>query len=250
MSVEILKNLTHQLRLFGIHASFERRAQESINEQLHPLEFLRLILEDEQIARKDRISKALSTRARFRFQATLEDWDFSFERGLSRAKLKELSLLSFFHKKENLLILGKTGEGKTQLSISLGKRVCQEGYKSLFLPSSFFFEEVAAHKAAGKYLSYLKTLIKQDLIILDDFGLRNYTHEEATSLMDLIEERYQKGVLILSSQVNPEGWLKLFEDPVIGEAIVDRLVHPSQRIILKGGSYRERRQKNLSEKQI
>jgi DNA replication protein DnaC len=236
-----IKNLSHQMRLFGIHAACDRRAQEAVSHQLHPLEFLRLVLEDELLSRKDRTSKMLVTKARFRFSADLEDWDQTFDRGLTRPKIRELSSLGFLHNKENLLILGKTGEGKTHLAIAIGKRLCSEGHKTLFLPVNFFFEEISAARASGKYLTYLKTLIKKEVLILDDFGLRNYTHEEATSLMDVLEERYQKGTTLVTSQVNPEGWLKLFEDPVIAEAIVDRLVHPSQKLVLKGGgSYREK----------
>lgn len=240
-----IKNLSHQMRLFGIHAACDRRANEAVSGQLHPLEFLRLILEDELLSRKDRASKALTTRAHFRFQADLEDWDMNFERGITRQKMKELSTLGFLHNRENLLVLGKTGEGKTHLAIAIGKRLCQEGHRTLFLPVNFLFEEIQAARAAGRYLSYVRALIKTGALILDDFGLRNYTHEEATSLMDILEERYQKGVVILTSQINPEGWLKLFEDPVIAEAIVDRLVHPSQKLILKGGgSYREKLKPN------
>lgn len=236
-----IKNLAHQMRLFGIHEAADRRAQTAVSGQLHPLEFLRLILEDELLSRKDRASKALTTKARFRFRADLEDWDLNFDRGITQQKIRELASLAFFHNRENLLILGKTGEGKTHLAIAVGKRLCQEGYKTLFLPVNFLFEEIQAARAAGRYLVYIKALIKTEAVILDDFGLRNYTHEEATSLMDILEERYQKGVTIVTSQVTPEGWLKLFEDPVIAEAIVDRLVHPSQKLILKGGgSYREK----------
>jgi len=236
-----IRNLSHQMRLFGIHAAANRRAEEALSGQLHPLEFLRLILEDELLSRKDRAAKALTTRARFRFKADLEDWDQTFDRGITKQKIRELSALGFLHNRENLLILGKTGEGKTHLAIAIGKKICQEGHKTLFLPVNFLFEEIAAARAAGRYLTYVKSLIKTEAVILDDFGLRNYTHDEATSLMDILEERYQKGVVILTSQVNPEGWMKLFEDPVIAEAIVDRIIHPSQKLILKGGgSYREK----------
>lgn len=231
-----IKNLSHQMRLFGIHEACERRASEAVSNGLHPLEFLRLVLEDELLSRKDRAAKMLVTRARFRFSADLEDWDTSFDRGITRPKMKELSLLTFFHNREALLILGKTGEGKTHLAIALGRRLCRDGYKTLFLSINFLFEEIDAARASGKYLSYLKTLIKADALILDDFGSRSYTHAEATSLLDLLEERYHQGVVIITSQVNPEGWKKLFEDPVIAEAIVDRLVHPSQKIVLNGGA--------------
>jgi len=84
-------------------------------------------------------------------------------------------------------------------------------------------------------------LTKTKVLILDDLGLRNYTHEEATSVVDILEERYQNGPVIVTSQVEPQGWLKLFEDPVIAEAIVDRLIHPCQKITLNGErSYREK----------
>ena len=101
------------------------------------------------------------------------------------------------------------------------------------LPANFLFEEIQAARAAGRYLLYVRSLIKPKVLILDDLGLRNYTHEEATSMMDILEERYRKAPLIVTSQVEPQGWFQLFEDPVIGEAIVDRLIRPSQEITLK-----------------
>jgi len=245
MMLDQVKNLSHQMRLFGIHEACERRAQEALSQQLHPLEFLRLVLEDEVLSRKDRTAKALVTKARFRFRADLEDWDYSFHKDVPKAKISELAHLSFFHNQENLLIIGKTGLGKTHLAIALGKRLCHEGHLTVFLPMNFFFEEIQAAKAAGRYLHYVKNLTKTKVLILDDLGLRNYTHEEATSLVDILEERYQNGPVIVTSQVEPQGWLKLFEDPVIAEAIVDRLIHPCEKITLNGErSYREKIKEN------
>lgn len=245
MMLDQVRNLSHQMRLFGIHQSCERRAAEALAQQLHPLEFLRLILEEEQLSRQDRTAKILMTKARFRFRADLEDIDFTFHKDLTKAKVKELSELSFLHNLENLLILGKTGVGKSFLAIAVGRRLCQLGHPIQFVPVNFLFEEILAAKAAGRYLNYVRSLVKAKVVILDDLGLRNYTHEEATSLMDILEERYHKAPLIITSQVEPQGWLKLFEDPVIGEAIVDRLIHPSQKITLKGEkSYREKLTEN------
>ena len=109
-----------------------------------------------------------------------------------------------------------------------------------FTSLNFLFEEIACQKIAGRYLIFIRNLNRSQILILDDFGLRAYTHEEACILMDILEERYQKLSLIVTSQVDPRAWLKLFEDPIIAEAIVDRLTNPSQKIILKGGSYREK----------
>jgi DNA replication protein DnaC len=240
-----MRNLSHSLRLFGVHSGFERRAAEAASQGLNHLEFLRLVLEDELLQRKERVAKSLTTRAKFRAHASLEEWDQSFERGLSKAKLRELAGLSFLQNNENLLLLGKTGEGKTHLAVAIGSRLCSESISTLFLPVNFLFEEVQAARAAGKYLGYIKRLTQTKALILDDFGLRNYTHEEANVLVDLLEDRHRRGSVIVTSQVDPKGWQKLFEDPVIAEAIVNRLEHPSQRLNLKGGSYREKLQSSL-----
>lgn len=234
------KTLSHNLRLFGVHAGFEKRAAQAASQGLNHVEFLRLVLEDEVLQRKERVAKSLTTRAKFRSQANLEDWDQSFERGLTKLKMRELSALSFLLSNENLLILGKTGGGKTHLAVALGRRLCSESVSTLFLSVNFLFEEVQAAKASGKYLNYVKRITQHKAIILDDFGLRNYTHEEASVLVDLLEDRHRKGSVIVTSQVDPKGWQKLFEDPVIAEAVVNRLEHPSQRIILTGGGYREK----------
>ena len=240
MSIEQVKQLSYEMRLLGIHAAFERRAAEALEGQMHPTEFLLLLLQDEHLARKDRAAKALTTRAKFRSHADVEDFDMTFDRGLSKAKLKTLAQLSFLHRKENLILLGKTGEGKTHLATALGRKACAEGHRTLFMSVNFLFEEITAQKAAGKYLPFVRRLTKTDILILDDFGLRAYLHEEATALIDILEERYQKGATIITSQVDIPGWKKLFEDPVVAEAAIDRMKNPAQKLVLKGGSYRAR----------
>jgi DNA replication protein DnaC len=237
-----VRMLSSELRLYGVHGCFEKRANQGAAQGLNHLEFLQLLLEDERLQRKDRLARSLTTRAKFRFQSNLEDWDLSYDRGITKNKLRDITTLGFAQNKENLLLFGKTGEGKTHLAIAIGRRLCSENISTSFLPVNFLFEEVQAAKASGKYLGYVRKLTQVKVIILDDFGLRNYTHEEANTLVDILEERHQKGPVIVTSQVDPKGWLKLFEDPVIAEAIVSRLENPSQRIDLKGGDYREKLQ--------
>lgn len=159
---------------------------------------------------------------------------------MTKPQFRELSQLGFYQNKENLILVGSTGLGKTHLAIALGKKLCTESVGVQFHSMNLFFEEFLAERASGKYLSFLKKMKQVPVLILDDFGLRNYTHEEASTLLDLLEERYLKGSIILTSQVEPRGWMKLFEDEVIGEAIIDRLTKPSKQIILKGASYRDK----------
>ena len=240
-----LKQMSHNLRLFGVHGGFERRAQQAGAESLNHLEFLRLILEDEFNQRKNAAAKRLLMKAKFRSVSDLEDWDQTFERGFTKTKLRELAAIGFYQSQENLLLLGKTGAGKTHLAIAIGRRLCAENISTLFFPVNFLFEEVTAAKTTGKYLNFVKKLSQSQVIILDDFGLRNYSHEEANILVDILEDRHRKGSVVVTSQVDPKGWIKLFEDPVIAEAIVSRLEHPSQKLIIIGGNYREKLQTSL-----
>lgn len=245
MMSDQLKKMSHDLRLFGIYTGFERRCEQAGAESLNHREFLRLILEDEFNQRKNAAAKRLLTKAKFRSVADLEDWDQTFERGFTKTKLRELAATSFYQSQENLLLLGKTGAGKTHLAIAIGRRLCAENISTLFFPVNFLFEEVVAAKTTGKYLNFVKKLSQSQVIILDDFGLRNYTHDEANILVDILEDRHRKGSVVVTSQVDPKGWTKLFEDPVIAEAIVSRLEHPSQKLVITGGNYREKLQTGL-----
>lgn len=239
-----IENLAYEMRLFGIKSNIERRCQEAVADSYHPSEVIRLLLEDEKMARKQAAAKRLISRAKFRSNCQLEDWDLSYDRGLSKVKLKELSNLIFYNKNENLIIVGKTGVGKTHIAIALGNRICEEADSTLFFSVNLLFEELKSEKIAGRYLKLIKKMTKTKALILDDFGLRNYSHDEATALLEVLEERYGKGVTILTSQVSPKGWLSLFEDQVIGEAIVDRLCNPASIVELNGESYRRRKKKS------
>ena len=238
--IEQVKKQCTILRLHGFNENAELRANEAQSSSQTYLDFLQILLEDELLHRKNAKAKRLISKAKFRHDCDLEDWDDSYERGINKTKMKQLSLLGFHKNMENLIILGRTGEGKTHLAMSLGKRLCAEGITTHFYSVNLFFEEVNAAKASGKYLNLIKKLSRTPVIILDDFGLRAYTHEEATILMDILEDRYRKGTVMVTSQVDPRGWSKLFEDPVIAEAINDRLTKPSMTIKLKGGSYRDK----------
>lgn len=241
--IPALSSLSHELRLFGVHSGVERRSAEALSQGLHPLEYLRLVLEDERLFRQERTAKILATRARFRSDAALEDWDHAHERGISRAQFREVAALGFYSARESLLVVGSTGTGKTHLAIALGKKLCSEGVGVQFYSVNLLFEECQAEKVAGRYLHLIRRLKQVAVLILDDFGLRSYSHEEANILLDVLEERYQKGSLIVTSQVDPKGWMKLFDDPVIADAITDRLTKPSRQVTLKGTSYREKVQR-------
>jgi DNA replication protein DnaC len=243
---ESIHSISHKLRLLGIHHEAERRCQQALSDSLHPAELVRLLLEDEMQSRGAATAKRLVTQAKFRNRNQLEEWDETFDRGISKAKFKELALLHFFHRGQNLVILGKTGVGKTHLATALGNRICFEAAPTKFYSTHLFLEEALSEKVAGRYLGFIRKITKVKALILDDFGLRTYTHDEATILLEVLEERYAKGILILTSQVAPDGWRALFEDPVIAEAIIDRVMNPCQTFDIQGGSYRKKINLNLT----
>lgn len=243
---ESVEKLASQMRMMGIYHNVQRRCIEADKNSLHPAEFLKLILEDESLARKNAKAKCLTTRARFRTQCDLQNWDNTTKRGITLAKFKELASCHFEKRKENLIITGATGVGKTHLAIALGRQLCLNEVSVMFQSVNLFFEQVQAEKAAGRYLAYLKKLTRVNVIVFDDFGLRSYSHGEAQTLLEVLEERYSIATSIFTSQVSPSGWDVLFEDAVIGEAIIDRIVNPSEIVTLKGDSYRKKSAQSLT----
>lgn len=194
----------------------------------------RLLLEDERMARRNALAKRLATKAKFRTQCDLTNWDMSFNRSISKAKLKDLAIGNFYYKRQNLILEGKTGVGKTHLAIGLGRMLCENEVSVSFFSTNLLFEQVAAEKSAGKLLNFIQRLRRTTVLILDDFGLHEYTHEEAGFLLEILEDRYGKGIVIVTSQVSPNGWRTLFKDPIIADALVDRFLNPSDIVELTG----------------
>lgn len=235
-----MEELLQELRLNGINESLSIRLQEVTDNNLSHQDFLKLILEDEFLYRKNKKSIRLKKRARFNDQSLLEDFESGIERGVTKTLLQRLSSLSFVEKKENLIFTGGTGAGKSYLAQALGHRACLEGIEVFYVSVNKLFKEIELNEVAGKYLSFLQKIKKASVLILDDFGLRNYSHDEASKLYDILEDRYHKASTIVTSQVRPKGWKTLFEDQVIAEAIIDRISSCALEINLKGESWRKK----------
>jgi DNA replication protein DnaC len=235
-----LENLMNKLKLFGMKESTEYRLSEAMKDNATYHDLLTLLLEDEALYRANKRSNMLRARAKFRDKVILEDFEVSQERGLNKSMIKQMQTLRFMEESENLIFIGGTGVGKSFLAQAIGNVACQAGRETLFVSMNILYNQIAASEASGTYLSFLKRLSKAQLLILDDFGLRNYNHKEATILYQVLEDRYRKGSTIITSQVKTKGWKTLFDDKVIADAIVNRMESCAHVINLGGENQRER----------
>jgi DNA replication protein DnaC len=232
------ERLLNDLQFFGMKGSFQYRLSEVAQSNLSHQQFFTFLLEDEKLFRQNRRCEMLRKRAKFRDRVFLEDFILDPERKIPKSLIEQFKTLFFLEGYQNLFFTGGTGAGKSFLAQAIGHESCARGHETLFISVSKLFKEIDMAEAQGNYLSYVGRLSKVRLLILDDFGLRNYSHKEATIFYEILEDRYRKGSVILTSQVRPQGWGSLFEDKVIAEAILDRLSASSQAIDVKGPSFR------------
>ncbi len=236
--------LLNDLKFFGIKNSLEYRTQEAIRSNLSHQEYFTFLLEDEHLYRQNRKAETLRKRARFKDKNHLEDFETNPKRGITKSMIQQFKTLYFIDNFENLLLIGGTGAGKSFLAQAIGQTACGAGVETFFISANKLFKEIELAEAQGKYLTYLNRLsTRVKLLIIDDLGLRNYTHKEANILYEILEDRYRKGPVIITSQVKPQGWKTLFEDEVIAEAILDRLAACAHIIDVKGPSYRPNQKK-------
>jgi DNA replication protein DnaC len=148
---------------------------------------------------------------------------------------------TFIEKKQNVLITGSTGVGKSYLASALGHQACINGYRVIYSNSTKLFSKLKMAKADGSYIRELSKLEKQHLIILDDFGMQPLDAGARSTLMEIIEDRHGKSSMIITSQVPVKQWYEIIGEKTIADAILDRIVHDAQRIELKGESLRKRK---------
>jgi DNA replication protein DnaC len=236
--VSEVEGLLNDLKFHGIKESLGYRMTEAIESNLTYQDFLTLLLDDEKLYRRNKRSETLRRRAHFKDKAYLEEFNPSVKRGVTKSMVQQLKTLNFISNNENLIFVGGTGAGKTFLAQALGHAACASGVESFFISANRLFREVEIAEVSGLYLNYLKRIRKAAVLIIDDLGLRNYSHKEATVLLDILEDRYQKSPIIITSQIKPQGWKTLFEDEVITEAILDRITSCAHIVEVKGESYR------------
>jgi DNA replication protein DnaC len=238
--------LTHptQERLTALGLTGMAKALEEQNRQpdvaaLSFEERLALLVDREAIEREN---KRLVSRLKFaglRQNAAIEDLDTKAVRGLDKALFAKLAEGSWIDRRENLIIVGKTGLGKSWLACALGHKACRDDRSVLYHRVPRLFDALALARGDGRHARLLKTIARIELLILDDWGLASLTAEQGRDLLEILDDRHGRGSTIITSQVEVKHWHDMIANPTVADAILDRLVHTAHRLGLTGESLRK-----------
>ena len=235
--------LAERLRGLGMAAmadAFLEMQTNSAAAELSREDWLGLLIDREATARDNkRLGRRLS-QARLRQAAVVEDTDFRTPRGLDRALFHKLAGCDWIRHSQHLVIGGPTGIGKSWLACALGHKACREGLSVLYRRASRLFAELATARGEGRLSRLMATLERTRLLIIDDWGPEPLTAEQRRDLLEIVDDRYEKGSLLITSQIPIGRWHEVIGDHTIGDAILDRVIHRAHRLELKGPSMRKR----------
>ena len=209
--------------------------------ELSLAEGLELLLQAEEQERADKRFERLQKSARFRYQASIEELKLDASRGLDKSLITQLTTGDYLSKGESVLISGATGCGKSFLASALGHHACAQGYKVAYFNVQKLLLRIKMSRLDGTIYKFFEKISKMDLLILDDFGLTHLEQQQRMDLMEMIEDRHGRTSTIIASQLPVASWYDVIGEETIADAILDRLVHASYRIELKGESLRKKR---------
>jgi DNA replication protein DnaC len=245
--------MTHQLtpklkslRLSGILETLEVRNRQAIEEKLSYVEFLQRLVEDEVERRAAKQLALRIRRASFDTSKTLEAFDFGFNTSVSRQQVFDLATCRFIERHECLLVVGPAGVGKSHLAQALGHEACRRGFDVMFTTTSKMLTHLNGGRADGTFERRLQGYVRPDLLVLDDLGLKPLHAQGGEDLYEVINERYERGSMIVTSNRAFSEWPDLFANPLLASAALDRLAHNAHQIVITGESFRARGRKKMS----
>lgn len=239
----INQNLTRlrSLRLSGMADALNlQNEQPGTYEGLSFEERLALLIDQEDTDRNNKRLVRLLKAARFKLAATLEGIDYEQPRGITRSQMASLIPGEWLRKHQNLLITGPCGTGKSWLSCAFGHSACLHGYSVRYYRTSRLLEAMTIAHGDGTYSKLLQQLAKVDLLILDDWGLEPLTQTQRNDLLEIMDDRHNQSSTIVTSQLPVSKWHDSIGDATLADAILDRLIHNTHRLELKGKSMRKK----------
>jgi DNA replication protein DnaC len=229
-----------QLKFLGMANAFKLSMEDGRLTRLTADEMISFLIETEWDDRNNRRVERQIRNARFRYNASIEQLHFDVERNLEKNQVLRFAECRYISKGENILITGSTGIGKSYLASALGNQACMLGYKVYYTNATKLFSKLKMTKADGSYIREIARIEKQDLLILDDFGIQVLDNQSRSLLMEIIEDRHGKRSTIITSQLPVQEWYDVIGEKTVSDAILDRLVHDAHRIELVGESLRRR----------
>ncbi len=234
-TIEKLKSM----RLHAMAQMYLHHIQNNLYSDCTPDEYLSVLVDHQWEERQNNKIQQLIKQANFRQKASIADVDFTTARNLEKNMFNRLAMLDFIARNENVIITGASGVGKSYLAQALGHQACLMGIKTKYFITSRLFSLLKLAKVDGTYQKELNKLLKNDLLILDDFGLKSFDNHAREALLDITEDRYSTKSTIISSQIPVSAWYEIIGEGTIADAILDRIVNSSHRINLKGESLRK-----------
>lgn len=231
----------NELRLSGMSRSWQALVESQGLHELSLTEGLKILLQAEKEEREAKRFERLRKNARFRYQASLEEISYDASRGLNKSLIMELATCNYIEKGESILITGAAGCGKSFLASALGHQACLHGKTVGYFNTQKLLMKTKMSRLDGSNLKFFDKIAKISLLILDDFGLAHLQKQQQFDLMEMIEDRHGKASTIIASQLPVGSWYDVIGEESIADAILDRLVHTSHRIELKGESLRKKK---------
>ena len=243
MNAETLEKMKN-MKFYGMAGAFNSCLEDGRMSAMTPDEMTSFLITSEYDDRYNRRIERLMRNARFRYNASIEKLHFGPERDLDKNQLMRYAECDFIDKAENILITGSTGIGKSYIASALGYQACLKGYKVFYMNITKLFAKLKMMKADGSYMREISRIEKQDLLILDDFGLQPLDNQNRAALMELIEDRHDRKSTIITSQLPVKQWYDIIGEKTVADAILDRLVHDAHRLEITGESMRKKRKIN------
>lgn len=229
-----------ELRLSGMSHGWKTLTETRQHLDLSLSEGLEILLQAEKLDREQRRFDRLRKNAKFRYQASIQELKRDSSRGIDQTLLNALITGSYLQNGESIIITGATGCGKSFIASALGHQACAQGFSTAYFNMQKLTKQLKIARLEGSIVSFFMKLAKTQLLILDDFGLTHLEQQQQLDLMEIMEDRHTKHATIIASQLPVASWFEIIGEATIADAILDRLVHTSHRIELKGESLRRK----------